>query len=282
MTRLGQRGIGWAGVAALGLLLGGCQDVDFRSKEHASSTLLDSGPQPNLSKQQAADVHVALGRSHERQGLPEQARASYLEALKRDPKRADAEARLAILEDLKGDQASADRHFERALKLAPKDAEILCDRGYCLYLRRRWADAEASLKSALAADPSLARAHANLALVLARQGDDPGALAEFARAGIDPSDARTNLALVMATEGRLEDSKREYALALAAKPGSARAREGLKATTVALAGQANFRAIAANDLPTLPVDPALVRTSATAVVPPDGGVSSRPGPSTPR
>ena len=161
-------------------------------------------------------------------------------------------------------QILAQEHFARALKLAPKDAEILCDRGYGLYLRHRWADAEVMLKSALAAEPSLARAHANLALVLARQGDDPGALAEFARAGVDPSDARSNLALVMATEGRLEDSRREYTLALASKPGSARAKEGLKATTVALAGKADLRAIATNDLPPLPVDPAVMRTSAPA------------------
>lgn len=264
MTGLGRKEIGRTGVAVLGLLLGGCHDVDFRSREHPSSTLLDSGPQPKVTKRQAADVHVALGRSRERQGLPEEARASYLEALKRDPKRADAEARLAILDDQKGDQAGADEHFARALKLAPKDAEILCDRGYGLYLRHRWADAEVMLKSALAAEPSLARAHANLALVLARQGDDPGALAEFARAGVDPSDARSNLALVMATEGRLEDSRREYTLALASKPGSARAKEGLKATTVALAGKADLRAIATNDLPPLPVDPAVMRTSAPA------------------
>ncbi len=258
--RLNKR-IGWAGVAALGLL-GGCQNFGNRPKEHASSTLLDSGPQPRLSKQQTADVHVSLGRSYESQGRFDEARSAYLDALKKDPKRADAELRLAILDDRKGDEAGSDRHFARALKLKPKDPEILCDQGYSLYLRRRWADAETSLKRALAVDHSHPRSHSNLALVLARQGDSPGALAEFARAGCDPSDARANLGLVLALEGRFEESKREYALALAAKPASDRAKEGLKATTVALNGRADPRTIAANGKAAPPVDPALIRTSA--------------------
>jgi Flp pilus assembly protein TadD len=261
MTRNGR--IGWLGVACLGLLLGGCQNLKARPKEHASSALLDSGPQPKLSKRQAADVHVSLGRSFEEQGRFDEARSAYLEALKKDPKRADAELRLAILDDRKGDLAGADGHFARALKLRPNDPEILCDRGYSLYLRRRWADAEDNLKRALVVDRKHPRSHANLALVLARRGDSPGALAEFARAGCDPSDARSNLGLVLALEGRFEESKREYALALAAKPGSALAKEGLQAATVALQGGSDARAIAASGRAAPPVDPALVRTSAS-------------------
>jgi len=263
--RLNKR-IGWAGVAALGLL-GGCHAHDARPKEHASSALLDSGPQPKLTKKQTADVQISLGRTCESQGRFDEARSAYVEALKKDPKRADAELRLAILDDRKGDNAGADRHFARALKLRPKDPEILCDQGYSLYLRRRWADAESSLKRALAVDPSHARSHSNLALVLARQGDNPGALTEFARAGCDPSDARSNLGLVLALEGRFEESKREYALALAAKPASSRAKEGLQATSVALKGGNDPRTIAASGKAAPPVDPALMRTSASSSTP---------------
>jgi len=254
------RRIGWAGVATLGLL-GGCQDLNPRPKEHASSTFLDSGPQVRLSKRQMADVQVSMGRTAEEQGQFDQARSAYLSALERDPKRADAELRLAILDDRKGDEAGTERHFARALSLRPKDPEILCDQGYSRYLRRRWGDAEFSLKQALKIDPSHARSHTNLGLVLARQGDDSGALAEFARAGLDPADARSNLGLILALEGRFEESKREYALALAAKPTSNRAKEGLAAATVALNAKSDLRSIAANGQAKPGVDPALVRTS---------------------
>jgi Tfp pilus assembly protein PilF len=241
--------------AALGLTCG-CSQTSGRPKEHASASILDSGPQPKVTRREAADVEVAVARSAEQQGQFAEAEAGYLAALKKDPKRADAEVRLAILRDRKGDPAAADKHFDRALKLQPKDPEILCDRGYSLYLRRRWAEAEASFQKALALDPAHARSHSNLALVYAQQGDKEKSLAEFARAGCDPSDARANLGLVLAMEGHFEEAKREYALALAGKPGSAGAKEGLNAATVALTK-------AGKDHPT--ADPAILRAS----VPPD-------------
>jgi Tfp pilus assembly protein PilF len=224
-----RRRIVWVGIAALGLL-GGCQDLGFKPKEHASKLLLDSGPAPRLSRKQEADLHVSFGRTSEQQGKLEEARTAYIAAIRKDPKRVDAEHRLAILDDRKGDHQNADLHFARAIKLKPRDPELLCDRGYSLYLRRQWADAEDNLKKALEIDPSHLRSHANLALTLA-------------------------------LEGHLEESKVEYALALAAKPGSARAKEGLKAATVALNGQQTPKTIAADGQPTPAADPALVRTS---------------------
>jgi Tfp pilus assembly protein PilF len=251
-----------ASISALGLVVG-CSQATPRPKEHSSAALLDSGPQQKVTGRQAADIEVAMGRSLEEEGKLEEAESSYLSALKRDPKRADAEARLAILSDKKGDAAAADKHFARALKLKPKDPEILCDQGYSLYLRRRWADAEASLRKAIALNRSHARSHNNLGLVLARRGDNDAALREFALAGCDPSDARANLGLVLALEGRLEEAKKEYRLALAAKPKSPLALEGLKAATVALTGRADTRALAASGAGGSPKsDPAVSRTSA--------------------
>ena len=240
----------------------GCSHTQEQPKQHASASILDSGPQAKITRRQAADIEVAVARSAEEQGQLAEAEAGYLVALKKDPKRADAELRLAILRDRKGDNAGADKHFARALKLEPKNPEILCDQGYSLYLRRRWAEAEGSFKKALAIDPAHARSHSNLALVHARQGDNEKALAEFARAGCDPSDARANLGLVLALEGRFEESRREYSLALAAKPGSARAKEGLHAASVAMTGKAEARVLAKGGEDNPPTDPALIRTSA--------------------
>jgi Tfp pilus assembly protein PilF len=244
-------------------LMGGCAATAGRNKEKSSTSILDTGPSAKVTSRQAADIQIGLGRSMEQEGKVDEARLAYLTALKKDPNRADAEVRLAILEDRKGEHGSADKHFARALKLQPKNPEILCDQGYSLYLRRRWADAETSLKKALAIDRAHARSHENLALVHARVGDNEGALAEFAKAGCDPSDARANLALVLGLEGRFEESRHEYALALAAKPASTYAKEGLKATAAVLSGKTDARQIAKNGLPALPpLDPALQRTTA--------------------
>jgi Tfp pilus assembly protein PilF len=254
----------WSLLASIAILgwAGGCAQTTPKAKEHSSVALLDSGPREKVTGRQAADIEIALGRSNEEEGKVEEAESAYLSALKRDPKRADAEARLAILSDKKGDAAEADKHFARALKLRPKDPEILCDQGYSLYLRRRWADSETSLRKAIALNRSLARSHNNLGLVLARRGDTEAALKEFALAGCDPADARANLGLVLALEGRLEEAKKEYRLALAAKPKSPLALEGLKAASVALADRAETRNLAAAGARSSPKsDPAVSRTS---------------------
>ncbi len=255
-----------ASLAALGLPAG-CGHLDRRPREHASSSLLASGPSPRITGRQAADVDVALGRAAEDEGKLDEAEAAFLSAVKKDPGRADAEAKLAILRDRKGDAAGADRHFNRALALDPKNPEILCDRGYSLYLRRRWAESESSLKQALASDPAHARSHNNLGLVLGRRGEREAALDEFARAGCDESDARANLGLVLALEGRFAESRHEYAVALANKPASAHAQEGLRAANVALAGRGEARALAKAPAPNLAMpgaDPDVRRASATS------------------
>jgi len=258
-------------LAPLLLLPAGCSLLPARPKEHSSSALLDSGPGSRVTGRQAADVQYSIGRSHEEDGRPDQAEAAYLAAVAKDPRRADAEARLAVLADRKGDGAGSARHFERALRLAPKDPEILCDRGYGLYLRRRWPEAEASLRSALAVAPSHARSHNNLGLVLAAEGEKDAALAEFARAGLDASDARANLGLVLAMEGKLAESREQYALALRDKPGSHAANQGLRVAVAALtgkhgAGRGGAESLAAKggDGASSRLDPALMRTSATA------------------
>jgi Tfp pilus assembly protein PilF len=252
---------------ALGIA-GGCATTGKTEpkKEQPGGSILTSGPEPKVTSLQSADVQIALGRSFEEEGNYDEAKAAYVSALKKNPKRADAELRMAILEDRKANAKEADRHFAQALKLEPKSPEILCDRGYSFYQRRLLNEAENDLRAALAIDPLHQRSHNNLALVLARRGDKAGALQEFAKAGCDPSDARANLGLALAMEGKFDESKKLYVQALAAKPTSEAAKKGLQATIVALAGEGDPTAIATRvakpPTPAGPTDPAVTRTSA--------------------
>lgn len=243
---------GWLILATISAV--GCGQLHANRREGRAVDILDTGPAPKISKRQSADVEIALGRSLEEAGNLTDAEAAYRNALSKDPKRADAEQRLAILADERGDQAEAERRFARALKLDPKNPEILCDRGYNLYLQRRWAEAEATLRQALAVDPRHARSHSNLALILAQRGDDDAALAEFIKAGCDPADARSNLALTQAMRGRLDDARKTYAEALAAKPELAAARDGLRAVNLAAADDGAISE-------SRNVDPEVIRTS---------------------
>ncbi|WP_165252722.1 tetratricopeptide repeat protein [Paludisphaera soli] len=257
------------GLILAAIVLGaGCRGAAGRRAEHDSASLLNSGGPAKVSRRQAADVEIAMGRTLQESGDLNGAEAAFRDALKKDPRRADAEAKLAVLAEERGDQEQADAHFERALKLAPKDPEILCDRGYSYYLQRRWADAETCLRKALREDPRHARGHNNLGLVLARQGDGEAALVEFGKAGCDRADAQSNLALVMAMEGRLDEARELYAAASAAKPGSAPAREGLRASGAALASRlappaGPLAAASVTIPPPRRPDPAVIRASAT-------------------
>ena len=113
------------------------------------------------------------------------------EALKNDPHRADANQRLAVVHDRLGRFQESAGYYAKALAAAPGDAEIFCDKGYSLYLQRRWAEADMCLRQAIALKPRLARAHNNLGLLLARDGKVDEALAEFRAAGLPPRAMRT-------------------------------------------------------------------------------------------
>ena len=214
----------------------GCVPFPTRTKPPASTSFLETGGDGKVSGRQAADVQFAIGKSQEEEGHLEQAEAAYRSALARDPSRSDAQARLAILAERRGDPAGSSMRFDLALKIDPKNPEIHCDRGYSHYLRRRFKEAEASLRSALASDGSHARSHNNLGLVLAARGDKEGAIAEFVRAGCDEADARANLGLVLAMEGRYAEAREQYALAVRSKPGSRAAVEGLRVAAAAMDG----------------------------------------------
>ena len=265
-----RRSVGWAVLASLGIL-SGCGGLDHRKfarPPHPSASLLDSGPTAKVTSQQAADVQFAIGREHEDANRLDDAEAAYRSALGKNPKRADIERRLAIVLDQKGMTSEADQHFEGALKLTPKDPELLCDRGYCFYLRGEADAAEKLVRAALAVAPKHSRSHTNLGLILASRGDTGGAMAEFGRAGTDPADARSNLALALALGGKVEAARDQYAQALATKPGSPAAAEGLRVAAAVLQKNAGKP----GDLPRLPGEaspaPAVVASSAAGRVDP--------------
>jgi tetratricopeptide (TPR) repeat protein len=223
------------GLILTAALVAGCRQPIRRPEPGASTGLLNSGPTTKVTSRQAADVQFALGRSLEDADDPVQAEAAFRKAIENDPKRGDAHARLAVILCRKGAFEEASKEFAIALRRDPKNAEILCDQGYGFYLQRRWSEAESSFTQAIASDPRHARSHNNLGLVFARQGDGDRAVSEFLRAGADVSDAKANLGLILAMEDHLPEAQKAYAEALATKPNSTTAREGLRILTQAQA-----------------------------------------------
>jgi Flp pilus assembly protein TadD len=183
---------------------------------------------PKLTAAQKADVQIAYGRTLEKRGALEQARAVYLEALQNDPSRADACDRLAVLLDQQGKFDEARDWHDKALATQPNNPDFNCNFGYTLYLQGSTAAAEESLRRCLSLAPEHARAHNNLGLVLAHTSRRDEALAEFRRAGCSEADAQANLAYALTLERRWAEARTCYERALAADPSATFPKKGLQ------------------------------------------------------
>lgn len=221
--------LGWL---ALALATAGCQHTPRPALDLFSA---GSERSPKLSKGQAADVQIALGRSLEKRGELDQAVATYREAVKRDPQRSDAYLRLAILHDQHGKFKESGEYYRAALKVDPSNPEVHCNLGYSCYLQQRWEEAESHLRKALELNPDDPSAHSNLALVLARTERFDEAFAEFRRGGCDESQAHSNLGFVLALDHRWQEARAQYTRALDLNPGLQTARHDLQAMNDLLA-----------------------------------------------
>jgi tetratricopeptide (TPR) repeat protein len=144
-----------------------CSD-DLRDLERAAAmNSFDSSLQMRLAHRAMED------------GLPQQAEAAWRRAMQANP--ADPAPRQALLQFLI-DQSRYDEAFtltEASLKYAPKDANLLVDRGF-LALQRGHADvARSSWEQAIAVDSNQINAHLYLANELDREGQAQSAATHY-------------------------------------------------------------------------------------------------------
>jgi Tfp pilus assembly protein PilF len=204
--------------------LPGLDSLADRSRPKRSSTVGEQPAAPALTEQNFAGVQVAMARSMERDGDLHGAQSTYQAAIRNDPQNVAALHRLALVQEKLGEGDAAEDLLLQAAKLAPGDPEIVCDLGYCYAVRENAAKARMCYEQALKLKPDFSRAHNNLGILLARQGDDENAARHFSAAGLTAAETRTNLGFAHMKRQQWQRADAQLQLALQGQPGMEKAQ----------------------------------------------------------
>lgn len=174
----------------------------------------------------------------QQRGQLDAAEALYAQALAAHPDDTTALVNGGAVALARGDPVLALTRFERAARLAPRNAIVHNNLGFALLHANRAAEALGACDRALALQPQLATAHNHRGIALARLKRNAEARAAFAQAlALDPqlTLAALNLGEQASHAGAAAAAVAAYDRALALEPGNVHAATG-RAFAVALAG----------------------------------------------
>jgi tetratricopeptide (TPR) repeat protein len=152
----------------------------------------------------------------------EEAKLAYQKAIEVDPKYLPAYLGLARLETRCEDHQGALATYDRALKLAPRDAGIWHERGLVLCRQKNWQEAVTSLQKACELSPGNRQFLTTLGYTLGRAGRLPESLATLAQAEGEAK-AHYDLARLLRHMNQPALAKEHVALALSKDPNLAEA-----------------------------------------------------------
>jgi len=121
----------------------------------------------------------------------------------------------------RGDFAGAEQHLRRVIESGKSKASDYHNLGIALMGMGRLADAQASLETAVAQDPSNGRGWALLGSIRLKRGQPPGAVEAFQKAiplGFDNVSMRVDLALALGLAGKPEEAAAAFDSILAERP----------------------------------------------------------------
>jgi tetratricopeptide (TPR) repeat protein len=137
----------------------------------------DGDPQPEdpfleavRSLDNTALAHLMKGVELENAGRLDGAIAEHEEAVRQDPKLAQAHANLIALYARQGRTEKAEQEYQATVEINPNLPQSHYDYGVFLVSRRRFREAESAFRKALQSSPNYAEAHSNLGAMLERSG----------------------------------------------------------------------------------------------------------------
>jgi Flp pilus assembly protein TadD len=160
---------------------------------------------------------LSQGRALLANGYTNEAVAELSVAAVTGPDLVEANNLLGLAYDRRGQHRQAREFYERALSVAPRNAQVLNNLGHSLYLDDRYTDALARLRDAARLAPEDTRVANNLALVYGRLRKYDEAFKQFKRAGGEFY-ARNSTAALLATAGRDREAIKHYEAARKLNP----------------------------------------------------------------
>jgi Flp pilus assembly protein TadD len=162
---------------------------------------------------------ISQGRALIGQGLFEEAISELSVAAATGTNLVEANNLLGLAYDHRGQHQRAQEFYQRALTLAPRDAHVISNLGFSLYMDDRYKDALAKLKLAVRLDPSSPEIYNNLGFVYGRLKKYDDAFRSFTQAGGDLY-ARVRTASILEAAGRDRDAIKHYEAARKLDPNS--------------------------------------------------------------
>ncbi len=134
-----------------------------------------------------------------------------------DPSQQQVCRQLAVLYDSQGRDSQALAEYNHAVRLTPKDPDLLNDFGYFYYHRHDMRQAEQWFRAAVAQSPKHERAWVNLGMTLGEEGRYPESFEAFGKV-VSVAAAHSNVGMIQARHGQVEQAKQELQQALALDP----------------------------------------------------------------
>jgi Flp pilus assembly protein TadD len=171
---------------------------------------------------------LSQGRALLQHGYLNEAIAELSIAATVGPNLVESNNLLGLAYDRRGWHRMAIECYERARSLAPKDAAVLANLGYSLYLDNDYSAALKRLKQAERLMPGVPVIANNIGVVQARRGQFDEAFKSFARASGD-YDAHLKMAGIFEMVKRDKDAIKHYEAALRIQPDASAVLEHLAA-----------------------------------------------------
>ena len=181
-----------------------------------------------------AVVHLLMGIVLRDKLMFGPARAELKTALKLAPRAPEGHSAMGSLLDMEGKlqrkpnkHKAAEKYHREALKLAPKEPRYHNNLGFCLFLQKRYEDAESVVQEAIRLDPGMLMAFNNLGFILGMLDRKEEAMRAFGELGRHV--ALNNMGVVEEMKGRPLSARRYYERALREKKDFKHARANLAA-----------------------------------------------------